>query len=42
MSVKVEELMTASVVTAQPHQRIEHVRNMLESNSISARSRRSL
>lgn len=36
MSVKVEELMTASVITAQPHQSIEHVRNMLEANSISA------
>lgn len=36
MSVKVEELMTASVVTAQPHQSVEHVRNMLENNSISA------
>jgi len=36
MSVKVVELMTASVVTAQPHQSVEHVRNMLENNSISA------
>ena len=36
MSVKVEELMTASVITAQPHQSVEHVRNMLEKNSISA------
>lgn len=36
MSVKVEELMTASVITAQPHQSVEHVRNMLENNSISA------
>ncbi len=36
MSVKVEELMTASVVTAEPHQSIEHVRNMLDRNSISA------
>jgi CBS domain-containing protein len=36
MSVKVEELMTASVVTARPHQSVEHVRNMLENNSISA------
>ena len=36
MSIKVEELMTRSVVTAQPHQSVEHVRNMLENNSISA------
>ena len=36
MSVKVEELMTKSVITAQPHQSVEHVRNMFEKNSISA------
>ena len=36
MSVKVEEMMTKSVITAQPHQSVEHVRNMLEKNSISA------
>jgi len=36
MSVKVEELMTKSVITAQPHQSVEHVRSMLEKNSISA------
>lgn len=36
MNVKVEELMTKSVVTAEPHQSVEHVRNMLENNSISA------
>ena len=36
MSIKVEELMTKSVITAQPHQSIEHVRHMLEKNSISA------
>ena len=36
MSVKIEELMTRSVVTAQPHQSVEHVRGMLERNSISA------
>ena len=36
MSVKVEELMTRSVITAQPHQSVEHVRNMLERNSISS------
>ena len=36
MNVKVAELMTESVVTAEPHQSIEHVRSMLERNSISA------
>lgn len=36
MNVKVEELMTKSVVTAEPHQSIEHVRRMLEKNGISA------
>jgi len=36
MSIKVEELMTRSVITAQPHQSVEHVRSMLEKNSISA------
>ncbi|MBT8433051.1 MAG: CBS domain-containing protein [Gammaproteobacteria bacterium] len=36
MSVKVEELMTRSVITAQPHQSVEHVRNMLDRNSISS------
>jgi CBS domain-containing protein len=36
MNVKVAELMSASVVTAEPHQSIEHVRKMLENNSISA------
>lgn len=36
MSVKVEELMTKSVVTAQPHHSVEHVRKMLEKNSIGA------
>ena len=36
MNVKVDELMTKTVVTAQPHQSIEHVRNMLEKNGISA------
>ena len=36
MSIKVEELMTKSVITAQPHQSVEHVRQMLENNSISA------
>ncbi len=36
MSVNVEELMTKSVITAQPHQSVEHVRKMLERNSISS------
>jgi len=36
MSIKVAELMTRSVITAQPHQSVEHVRSMLEKNSISA------
>lgn len=36
LNVKVNELMTASVVTARPHQSIEHVRAMLEKNGISA------
>lgn len=36
MNVKVEDLMTRSVITGTPHQSIEHVRNMLERNSISA------
>ncbi len=36
MSVKVEELITASIITAQPHQSVEHVRSILENNSISA------
>ena len=36
MNVKVVELMSASVVTAEPHQSIEHVRKMLENNAISA------
>lgn len=36
MNVKVAELMTASVVTAEPHQSVEHVRGMLDRNSIHA------
>ena len=36
MNVKVHELMSESVVTAQPHQSVEHVRNMLDRNSITA------
>ena len=36
MNVKVNELMTESVVTAEPHQSIEHVRKILDHNAISA------
>ena len=36
MNVKIHDLMTASVVTAQPHYSVEHVRGILEHNSISA------
>lgn len=36
MNVKVQELMTASVVTAQPHMSVEHLRGMLERNKIGA------
>ena len=36
MNVKIHDLMTASVVTAQPNQSVEHVRQMLKNNSISA------
>jgi len=36
MNVKVSDLMTESVITAEPHQSVEHVRNMLENNKISA------
>lgn len=36
MNVKVNDLMSPSVVTTEPHQTIEHVRNMLKKNKISA------
>ncbi len=36
MSVKVEELMSRSVVSAQPHQSVDHVRAMLAKNHVSA------
>ena len=36
MNVKVNELMTESVVMAERHQSVEHVRKMLEKNGISA------
>jgi CBS domain-containing protein len=34
MNVKIHELMSASVVTAQPHQSVEHVRNILDNNHV--------
>ncbi|MDH3418482.1 MAG: CBS domain-containing protein [Gammaproteobacteria bacterium] len=36
MNVKVSELMTGSVVTAQPHHTVEHVRKLLEKNKVGA------
>lgn len=36
MNVKIHNLMSASVLTARPHQSVEHVRAMLEKNSISS------
>jgi predicted transcriptional regulator len=36
MNVKIHELMSSSVITAQPHQSVEHVRHMLENNHISS------
>lgn len=36
VSVKVDELMARQVVTARPHQTVEHVRGMLERNQIHA------
>ncbi len=36
MSVKVDELMSHSVVTAEPHQTVDHVRGMLARNKVSA------
>ena len=36
MNVKVDDLMTGSVVTAEPHHSIEHVRKMLQKNRISS------
>jgi CBS domain-containing protein len=36
MNVKVNELMSESVVTTQPHKSIEHVRALLERNKLSA------
>jgi CBS domain-containing protein len=36
MNVKVRELMSESVVTAEPHHSVAHVRKMLERNKLSA------
>ena len=36
MNVKVEELMTGSVVTTEPHKSIMHVRSIMDKNKISA------
>jgi CBS domain-containing protein len=36
MNVKVHDLMTESVITAQPHMSVEHVRGLLENNKISS------
>ena len=36
MSVKVSDLMAQQVVTAEPHQTVEHVRRMIERNKIHA------
>lgn len=36
MNVKVDELMSETVVTAAPHQSVEHVRKLLDNNGISA------
>ena len=35
MNIKVAELMSESVVTAEPHQSTEHIRKLLERNNIS-------
>lgn len=36
MNVKVAELMSESVLTAQPHQTVEHIRQVLDRNNISS------
>lgn len=36
MNVKVAELMSNSVLTAQPHQSVEHIRQVLDRNNISS------
>ncbi|MDJ0940481.1 MAG: CBS domain-containing protein [Woeseiaceae bacterium] len=36
MNVKIHELMSTKVVTAQPHMSVEHVRDLLDKNNISS------
>jgi IMP dehydrogenase len=36
VNVKVEELMSHSVITTEPHKSIDHVRGMMEKNKVSA------
>jgi CBS domain-containing protein len=36
MTVKVEELMSRSVVTTEPHKSIDHVRSIIEKNKVGA------
>ena len=36
MNTKVAELMSATVVTAEPHQSVEHIRQLLDRNKISS------
>ena len=36
MNVKVDELMSHSVITTEPHKSIDHVRGMMEKNKVSA------
>lgn len=36
MNIKVAELMSESVLTAEPHQSVEHIRQLLDRNSISS------
>jgi len=36
VNVKVEEIMSRSVITTEPHKSIDHVRGMMEKNKVSA------
>jgi CBS domain-containing protein len=36
MNVKVEDIMSQSVITTEPHKSIDHVRGMMEKNKVSA------
>lgn len=36
MNIKVAELMSGSVLTAEPHQSVEHIRQLLDRNNISS------